>query len=87
MQSADGAGQGAVVVGEDGLVVADENVGGDSFSVVAVGAGNEGAQVGGILGCLPVELAVLPSERADVILWPEREVELLAWDAWNSRGV
>jgi hypothetical protein len=38
-------------------------------------------------GFLPVELAVLPSERAEVILWPEREVELLAWDAWNSRGV
>lgn len=38
-------------------------------------------------GFLPVEAPAWPGLASDVILWPEREVEVIAWDAWNSKGI
>jgi hypothetical protein len=36
---------------------------------------------------LPAEAPAWPGLASDTILWPARDVEVLAWDAWNSKGV
>jgi len=38
-------------------------------------------------GYLPVEASAWPGLAKDVILWPAREVEVVAFDAWNSKGI
>jgi len=38
-------------------------------------------------GFLPAAASAWPGLAERVILWPAREVEVLAWDAWNSRGI
>jgi len=38
-------------------------------------------------GFLPAATPSWPGLAAELILWPARDVEIVAWDAWNSRGI
>ena len=38
-------------------------------------------------GFSPVDAGAWPGLENEIILWPDREVEVTVWDAWNQRGV